>query len=107
MNEKPRRFRFGLITLFALIAAAGVLACFWNPFPKPSQSNLSLIEVGMTVDEVAELVGEPDKAETDNANGRLAQVYWMTRGEAWIVVFVNGKVTACDQFWVSAAYPPP
>jgi heat shock protein HslJ len=38
MYEKPRRrwFRFGLLALFALIAAAGVLASLWNPFSKPS-----------------------------------------------------------------------
>jgi hypothetical protein len=42
MDEKPRRhYRFGLISLFVLIAVVGALACFWNPFPMPSKSNFS------------------------------------------------------------------
>jgi hypothetical protein len=46
MDEKPRRFRFRLIALFALIAALGVLATLWNPFPKPSRSNFGQINFG-------------------------------------------------------------
>jgi hypothetical protein len=108
MDEKPsrRRFRFGLLALFALLAAAGVVATLWNPFPKPSKTKLSSIEIGMTEADVARLVGNPDEAVTDSA-GRLLHVYSFAYGEGWIVAFVDGKVTACDQFFHSPVTPPP
>jgi hypothetical protein len=67
MNDKPRRFRFGLIALFALVAALGVLACFWNPFKQPpSRAHLRLIENGMTIAQVTSIVGPPDYSAVDD-----------------------------------------
>jgi hypothetical protein len=96
MDEKPRRrwFRFRLISLFTLVAAVGVLACFWSPFPKPSKSNLVLISVGMTESEVAGLIGNPDTITTDD--GRLIHRYLVRGyGEEWMIVYADGKVIDC------------
>jgi hypothetical protein len=91
MREKPRhRFRFGLISLFALIAAIGVVACFWNPLVQPDKSNLGKIKIGMTEADVAELVGEPDGAET--VRGVLIQWYHVADRDGWVISFKDGLV---------------
>jgi hypothetical protein len=92
MYFKPHRFRFGLMALFAVIAAVGVLVSLWNPFPKPSRTNVDKIELGMTEDDVAELIGQPDRVVTNNEDGRVAYVYDLGNGEAWLVVFEDGRV---------------
>jgi hypothetical protein len=91
MDEKPcRRFRFGLIGLFALVAAIGVLACFWNPLVQPDRSNLGKVKLGMTEADVAELVGEPDGAET--IKGVLIQWYHVADRDGWVISFKDGLV---------------
>jgi hypothetical protein len=92
MYFKPRRFRFGLIALFVLIAAVGVFVSLWNPFPQPSRTNVDKIELGMTEDDVAELIGKPDKVVTNNEDGRMAHLYDLGNGEAWVVFFKDGRV---------------
>jgi hypothetical protein len=108
MDEKHvrQRFSFGLTSLFALAAAVGLLACFWNPLPNPSRSNLGLIEVGMTVAEVEELVGNPDDGTIDLARGRLIYGYQVINGEKWFIVFDDGKV-ARDQHIVRTPITAP
>ena len=100
MDEKPRRFRFGLIALFALIAAVGVLACFWNPFHKPNISNFGLIEVGMTEGHVRELVGKPDRAVI--RDGLLIHGYtlggYLQEGVIW---YSNGRVVESEQYRIA------
>jgi hypothetical protein len=104
MDQKPqRRFRFGLIALFALIAAVGVLVSLWNPFPKPSRSNFGLIEEGMTEADVAVLVGKPDRVEKDNL--RLAHLYELGVGEAWLVFYQDGRVLHCGNMFYCGATP--
>jgi hypothetical protein len=91
MDEKPRRFRFGLIALFALIAAAGVLVSLWNPLVQPTSApSLSDVKIGMTETEVAELVGKPDEVDTyaDMTNTR----YHLTAEDFWMVTYKNGRV---------------
>jgi hypothetical protein len=92
MYEKPSRFRFGLISLFPLIAAAGVVACFWNPFDRQSAggSNFELVKLGMTETEVTELIGKPDEVDTyaDMTNTR----YHPTAENFWIVTYKDGRV---------------
>jgi hypothetical protein len=92
MDEKPyrRRFRFGLICAFVLVAAVGVLACFWNPFHKPNISNLSLIQVGMTEAQVARLLGEPDSVQA--TSGGMTHVYHTENGEPWLIDYENDRV---------------
>ena len=103
MDDQPRRrrFRFGLISPFALIAAVGVLACFWNPFPKSSLSNRDLIKVGMVEADVLALIGQPDRIEIekDTADARAAHVYEMAPSEFWIVVYADGRVQGCGDLW--------
>jgi hypothetical protein len=107
MDEKPRhRFRFGLISLFALIAAVGILACFWNPFHKPSTANFGLIEVGMTVAEVEDLVGEPHTGTIDTAREWLFYGYQVNSGEEWFILFVNGQVAKKSRQIPVEHYPP-
>jgi hypothetical protein len=103
MDEKPRRFRFGLLAIFTLIAAAGVVASFWNPFDRPpSLNNIPLVKTGMTIDEVAELVGEPDYVGTLNAT--LVHLYETSdTHQQWLIGFVNGKVVGVEQ---PVAEPP-
>jgi hypothetical protein len=92
MNEElpRRRFRFGLISLFLLVAAVGVLACFWNPLVQPDKSNLGKIKTGMTEADVAALVGEPDSAET--VKGVLIQWYQVADRDGWVISFKDGLV---------------
>jgi hypothetical protein len=105
MDEKPhrRRFRFGLISLFVLVVAVGILAKLWNPF-RPKRENLHLVKPGMTVAEVAALVGSPDKAHSHNdaATGRIGvlitHVFQVNPNEAWLVQFIDGQVVGSDHF---------
>jgi hypothetical protein len=92
MDEKPRRsrFRFGILALFALIAALGILATLWNPLVRPDRSNLGRIKLGMTEADVAELVGEPDGVET--VKGILIQWYRVQDPDGWVVSFKDGLV---------------
>jgi hypothetical protein len=98
MDEKPRRrFRFGLISLFVLIAAVGVVACFWNPFPKPKKPNklnVYLIEEGMTEAEVKALVGQPDGVYWPDPRGQGgSHIYEIIPGQKdYAVVYEDGKV---------------
>ena len=97
MAEKSSRIRFGLIALFALIVALGVLMSLWNPFPPPSRSNFGQIEVGMIEAEVAELVGAPDQV-LKVANARLAHVYQLNEGEGCFVLYADGRVVELMPF---------
>jgi hypothetical protein len=100
MDEKPRRpFRFGLISLFALVALVGVLACIWNPFPKPSKSNINRIKFGMTEAEVAKLVGKPDRVDVNDPCHHKYRLGDQVRH----VVFENGEVTRLWTIWL---WPP-
>src|SRR5687767_1753393 len=92
MYVKPHRFSFGLIALFVLIVAVGVLVSLWNPFPKPSRTNCDKIELGMTEDDLAELVRQPDEVVTDNTSGRSAHAYFLGNGEFWLILFEDGRV---------------
>jgi len=100
MNEKPRRFRFGLIGLFAVVAAVGVLVNLWNPFPKPSKSNINQIRFGMTETEVAQLVGKPDRVDV---NDPCHHKYRLANDEERHVVFENGTVA---RLWIIRLWPP-
>jgi hypothetical protein len=91
MNDQPRRrFRFGLISLLALVAVVGVVACFWNPFPNSSRSNFDKIEAGMTIAEVATLVGPPDRIREDES--RILRHIYHLKGPAVIVYYYDGVV---------------
>lgn len=95
MNEKPqrRRFRFGLLTLLLVVAVAGVVVSVWNPLDRrPSRANLGLIEPGMTVADVARLVGEADEVSFNEAGTRIIQAYRLDKRESWWVYYVDGKV---------------
>src|SRR5688500_7284916 len=93
MGDQPRhrRFRFGLLSLFVLVAAVGVLACFWNPFAQPaSGSNFERVKLGMTETEVTELIGKPDEVETFRD---LTQTrYQLTAEDVWVVAYKDGQV---------------
>jgi len=80
------------MALFALIAALAVLVSLWNPFPKPSRTNVYKIKLGMTKDDVAELVGQPGRV-VDKANGVLAHAYDLGNGEAFGIFYKDGRVT--------------
>jgi hypothetical protein len=103
MHEKPGRFRFGLISLLALVAVAGVVAILWNPFDRgPSISNIPLVKTGMTIDEVAELVGEPNYIGT--LNGFRIHLYQDDHNQQWLIGFNSGKVSASEH--VNGSPPP-
>jgi hypothetical protein len=97
MDEKQRRFRFGLISLFALVAAVGVLAFFWNPFPKPNKSNIEQVELGMSERDVAKLIGPADSTSTamqrpHDESAPTVHTYLISAKEQWDNFFVKGCV---------------
>jgi hypothetical protein len=95
-----------LVALFVLLTAAGAVFSVWNPFPKPSKSNFGLIEVGMTEEDVAELVGKPDQSAMNHAEGWLAHSYELESGEHGAIVYVNGKVFRSLQIWACFGEQP-
>jgi len=110
-NQRRRQFRFGLVSLFALVAAIGVLACFWNPIPNPSRNNFHLIKHGMTIADVTTLVGPPDTAHCDAATGRIGLTvheFEITPGKtAYFVYYLDGKVTDVNfAIGPGPKYPP-
>jgi hypothetical protein len=101
MTDQPRRrrCRFGLISLFVLVAVVGILACFWNPFPEPRKSNINRIKFGMTEADVAKLVGKPDRVDVNAPHHHKYRL----GGEERNVVFENGKVARLWTIWL---WPP-
>jgi hypothetical protein len=93
MHEKPRRFRFGLISLFALIAAVGVAASIWNPLAKPTRSNIRQVRFGMPQRDVAELIGLPDLTRVPvTENVPSIHTYGISAAEYWDIAFLDGRV---------------
>jgi hypothetical protein len=91
MHENRWQFRFGLVALFALVAAIGVLASIWNPFIQPSSTpSLSDVKIGMSGAEVSELIGKPDTVE--EILGVTITRYQVTGDEVWMVAYKDGRV---------------
>jgi hypothetical protein len=60
--------------------------------------------MSLAIDEVAELVGEPDAFVTDN--GLLFHAYQANYGKEWFIEFVNGKVATSQQIRTTPVAPP-
>jgi hypothetical protein len=104
-SETPRQFQFNLVTLFGVVTLLSLLMCMWNPLGRtPKRANLPLIEPGMTVSEVAALVGPPDQAVTYSDNVRFAHEYQLTHGEEWRIVYVDGRVVMADRIGTRSTF---
>lgn len=75
----------GLLAVFALLSACG---------SKLTADNFSRVKNNMTEEEVKELIGKPNKVESEDILGFTTTTYTYNKGETEATVaFINGKVT--------------
>jgi hypothetical protein len=100
MDAEPKRkrrwFQFSLRTLLVVVTAVAIVCALLSRIPNEiSWKQIQSIKVGMTEDEVREILGRPNAVSPNDYGG----VDWKYGGfDEDCVEFRNGRVVSADKF---------